>query len=150
NGVQEQPVHGAYAISPNGQVSLVSGDFLQPNGIALSPGGDALYVADTDGNDIRWFRIAPGGEISGGDELCKVSKPDGIRVDTNGRIWATSDQGIVVFDPTGKQLETIRVPQIPANCGFGGKDGKTLFITARTAVYKVTTKATGLIGGWQR
>lgn len=147
---QEQPGQSVYAIKPGGAVAQVAGDFKQPNGIALSPDGKTLYVADTNGSHIRAFTVAADGVTSGGAELCKVPTPDGIRVDTEGRIWATSARGVVVFDAEGKELEAIKFPQIPANCGFGGADGKTLYVTARTAVYSVKTKATGLVGGWKR
>lgn len=147
---QEQPGQSVYAIQTGGAVAQVAGDFNQPNGIALSPDSKTLYVADTNRGNIRTFAIAADGSTSGGGELCKVPTPDGIRVDTEGRIWATSGKGVMVFDASGKELETIAFPQIPANCGFGGEDGKTLYVTARTAVYSVKTKATGLVGDWKR
>ena len=136
--VQEQPMQGVYAIHPDGRVVIVADDFIKPNGIALSPDEKTLYVADTEGNHLRAFALTKAGAASGGDALCKVFTPDGIRVDTEGRIWATSMRGVVVFDASGKELEVIKFPQIPANCGFGGPDGKTLYV------------ATGLVGGWRR
>ncbi len=147
---QEQPVQGIYAIHPDGRLARIADDFIKPNGIALSPDGTRLYVADTEGNHIRAFTLSKDGAAAGGSVLCKIITPDGIRVDTEGRIWATSSRGVVVFDAAGNELETIEFPQIPANCGFGGPDGKTLYTTARTAVYSVKTKATGLVGGWAR
>ncbi len=147
---QEQPAQGVYAIQPDGNVVMVADDFIKPNGIALSPDEKTLYVADTEGNHIRAFGLSKDGRASGGQVLCRVPTPDGIRVDTEGRIWATSIRGVVVFDASGKELEAIVFPQIPANCGFGGPDGKTLYVTARTAVYSVKTKATGLVGGWRK
>lgn len=146
----EQPVNGVYAIEPTGGVRRIAEDFDRPNGIALSPDGARLYVADTERGHIRVFDLDEQGNATGGAELCKVPSPDGIRVDTDGRIWATSLRGVVVLTPSGTELETIAFPQIPANCAFGGRDGKTLFATARTGVYSVQTGATGLVGGWDR
>jgi gluconolactonase len=146
----EQPVNGVYAIEPAGRVRRIAEDFERPNGIALSPDGNRLYVADSQRGHIRAFSLDEKGNASGGEELCKVPSPDGIRVDTEGRIWATSLRGVVVFTASGTELETIAFPQIPANCAFGGRDGKTLFATARTGVYSVQTGATGLVGGWPR
>jgi len=147
---KEQPAECVYAFQPYAPVALVASDFKKPNGIALSPDGATLYVADTEANHIRNFAVTKEGKTSGGSVLCEVPTPDGIRVDTEGRIWATSSRGVVIFDASGKELEAIVFPQIPANCGFGGPDGKTLYVTARTAVYSVKTNATGLVGGWKR
>ncbi len=146
----EQDANGVYRIAPDGTVSRVASDFDRPNGIALSPDQNTLYVADTQGGHIRAFALAADGSASGGEVLCSVPTPDGIRVDTEGRIWATSGRGVMVFAADGAELETIVFPQIPANCGFGGPDGTTLFVTARTAVYSVKTTVTGLVGGWPR
>jgi gluconolactonase len=132
------------------RIVRVADDFDRPNGIALSPDETRLYVADTERGHIRAFQLDAKGNATGGEVLCEVPTPDGIRIDTEGRVWATSGRGVIVFAPDGTELETITFPQIPANCGFGGRDGKTLYVTARTAVYSVQTNATGLVGGWSR
>lgn len=146
----EQDANGVYRIAPDGNITRIASDFVRPNGIALSPDQNTLYVADTQAGHIRAFALTADGSASGGEVLCRVPTPDGIRVDTEGRIWATSGRGVVVFAADGAELETIVFPQIPANCGFGGADGSMLFVTARTAVYSVKTTATGLVGGWSR
>lgn len=145
---QEIDAKGVYVIRADGTVRMLADDFNMPNGIALSPDQKTLYVADTAGSHIRSFALAPDATVSGGDELCKVPTPDGIRVDEDGNIWATSGAGVMVFSATGDELETIKFPQIPANCTFGGPNGKTLYVTARTAVYSVRTNSKGLVGGW--
>ncbi|MDX9973584.1 MAG: SMP-30/gluconolactonase/LRE family protein, partial [FCB group bacterium] len=60
-----------------------------------------------------------------------------IKTDRQGRLWCTSDVGVRVFSPEGQALGVVETPQPPANCAFGEKDARTLFITARTGVYKV-------------
>jgi len=57
--------------------------------------------------------------------------------DTLGNIYTTAREGIAVFSPDGKLIGTIKVPEAPSNCCFGGDDYKTLFITARTSLYSV-------------
>ena len=58
-------------------------------------------------------------------------------VDARGRLWCTGVGGVHVFEPDGTPIGVIQFPQEPANCTFGGEDGKTLFVTARTGVYRV-------------
>jgi gluconolactonase len=69
--------------------------------------------------------------------------PDGMKVDKNGNIFSTGPGGIVIISPQGKHLGTIRFPEIPANLGWGDADGKTLYVTARTGLYRVRTNVEG-------
>ena len=69
--------------------------------------------------------------------------PDGIRCDNAGRIWSSAGDGVHVFDQAGKLIGKILVPETPANLCFGGDDGKTLFITARTGLYAIRTNVRG-------
>lgn len=136
--------HGVYVITPEGEVKLLDKDFVRPNGIGLSPDEKTLYVADTQESHIRAFDVAGDGSVSNGRKLCDVPFPDGMAVDTEGRIWSTSREGVVVFDSAGNRLGVVEFPQWPANCAFGGEDGKTLFVTARTSVYKVEVAVPGI------
>jgi sugar lactone lactonase YvrE len=70
--------------------------------------------------------------------------PDGMKVDRAGNIYATGPAGIMIFTPNAKLLGTIQLPEIPANLNWGDADGKTLYITARTSLYRVRTNATGV------
>ena len=70
--------------------------------------------------------------------------PDGMKVDTAGNVWATGPGGILVISPQGKLLGLIGFPEVPANCAWGDADGKTLYVTARTGLYRIKTKATGI------
>jgi gluconolactonase len=65
-------------------------------------------------------------------------------VDTAGNIWAAGPGGIVVISPAAKLLGVIAFPEVPANCAWGDADGKTLYVTARTALYRIRTKITGI------
>ncbi len=126
---------------------VLAKDFDKPNGIALSPDGKRLYVADSGKpKHIRVFDVDADGGISNGRVFCTIDKgaPDGIRCDADGRIWSSAGDGVRVFDPSGKLLGTIPVPESPANLCFGGADGKTLFMTARTSLYAIEVRVKGL------
>jgi gluconolactonase len=126
---------------------VLAKDFDKPNGIALSPDGKRLYVADSGKpRHIRVFDVAADGGISNGRVFCVIDNgvPDGIRCDADGRVWSSAGDGVRIFDPSGKLLGTIPVPESPANLCFGGKDGKTLFLTARTSLYAIDVRVKGL------
>ncbi len=144
---------GVYAIDPETKdVTLVGKNFNKPNGLCLSPDEKLLYVADTEGDhapsdvkgDIWVFGMGESGTFQGGKVFCQLPYPDGIKADVQGNIWATCKDGVRVYDPAGTLLETVVLPEGPANCGFGGADGKTLYITAVTSVYTVKTSVAGI------
>jgi len=135
---------GVYTIGPDGKLGLVARDFIKPNGIGLSPDERRLYVADTDGNHIRVFDLTPDGQVSGGKVWYELPHPDGMAVDSTGRIWCTAGDGVHVVNPDGSRAGVVRIPLPPANCAFGGLDLKTLYVTARTKVFAVPVKVPGL------
>ncbi len=135
---------GVYAVTLAGDVKLLVKDFKRPNGLALSPDEKTLYIADTQAGHIRAFDVAADGALSNDRVLCAIRGPDGMKVDVKGNIWCTGGAGVEVFSPSGETLQSIRFPQAPANCTFGDDDGKTLYVTARTGVYKVRTTAEGI------
>ena len=126
---------------------VLAKDFDKPNGIALSPDGKLLYVADSGKpKHIRVFDVAADGGISNSQVFCTIDKgaPDGIRCDVDGRVWSSAGDGVRIFDTSGKLLGTIPVPESPANLCFGGAEGKTLFMTARTSLYAIDVRVKGL------
>ena len=135
---------GVYMISPEGELRLLIEDFHKPNGLAFSPDESTLYIADTEGRHIRAFDVATDGSLAAGRIFAELPGPDGMKVDVEGNVWCTASDGVRVHDPEGNLLETIVFPQAPANCAFGDKDGRTLYVTARTGVYKVRTRTTGI------
>jgi gluconolactonase len=138
---------GVYKIAPDGKLSLLKKDFNRPNGIGLSPDQKTLYVADVPLGHIRAFDVNEDGTLGEGRVHCEVPAPDGMAVDEDGRIWTSSASGIQVFDSAGEHVTTIAFPQMPANCGIGGPDNSTLFVTARTGLYKIETNVKGLKPG---
>lgn len=145
---RELDFQGVYRIAPDGTLTLLADDFDKPNGLAFSPDEKVLYVADTDRKHIRAFDVKPDGTLANSRVFADLSDekthgPDGMKVDVNGNLYVTS--GVVwVFDSKGKHLGNIITPEAPANCAFGDADNKTLFITARTSVYRVRLKVPGV------
>jgi gluconolactonase len=121
-------------------LTVVAKDFDKPNGICLSPDEKKLYVADSGKpRHIRIFNVQKDGRVTGGAVFCEIDKgvPDGIRCDAKGWVYSSAGDGVHIFAPDGKLIGKILVPETPANLCFGGKDGKTLFITARTSLYSI-------------
>jgi gluconolactonase len=89
--------------------------------------------------------VGPDGKLDEGKVFVTIEKggPDGIRCDADGRVWSSSGAGADIFLPGGKLIGRVNVPKGAANLCFGGPDGKTLFLTARDALYAVPTLVTG-------
>lgn len=117
----------------------------RPNGIALSPDERLLYVGDSEAHIIRVFDVATDGSLSDRRMfVTPANTPDGMAVDTDGNLFVATSAGVQVYSPTGTLWGTITVPMQPSNVAFGGADARTLLITARTAVYRVTLANPGL------
>ena len=146
----ELDFNGVYRIQPGGKLDLMTKEIPYPNGLAFSPDEKKFYVANSR-PDKFWmvFDVAADGTITNGRKFADVSKepgegvPDGMKVDRAGNIYATALTGVQIFSPSGKRLGTIVTPEIPANCAWGDADGKTLYITARTGVYKIRLNIAG-------
>ena len=135
---QELGFNGVYHISPSGKLSLVTAKLDRPNGITFTPDGKTLYVADSAARKIFAFDVDDAGNASNQREFIALvdGVPDGLRVAANGNIY-TSCRGICVYSPAAKLLRVIEFPEPPANCAFGEDDLQTLYVTARTSVYRV-------------
>jgi gluconolactonase len=145
---QEIPFQGVYRVSDRGEVSLLTRELTQPNGLAFSPDGKKLYVDDSEQRNIRVYDFHPDGSISNGRIFASeagVGKgvPDGMKLDEKGNLYVTGPEGIWVWDAAGNHLGTIVLPEQPANLAWGDADYSTLYITATTSVYKLRTKAHG-------
>jgi gluconolactonase len=141
-----------YRVDSSGKIAIVADDFVKPNGIAFSPDEKILYIADTgashdeDGpRHIRKFTVGKNGKLSGGKVFaeCNAGLFDGFRVDTTGRIWTSAGDGIHCYDPDGTLIGKIRIPEIVANCTFGGAKRNRLFICGTTSLYSVILTANG-------
>lgn len=139
-----QPVTGVYRVGGDGQVTLVDGSRPNPNGIALSPAGDVLYVNASDGL-LRAYPIAGGVPGPGRDLVAGLESADGMTVDCHGNLYVTEHPArrVRVFSPQGRQLAVIRVDANVTNTAFGGADGKTLYITGAGALWQVRLDVSG-------
>lgn len=141
---RELDCQGVYRVRPgSGELDLLIDDFDKPNGLALSPDEETLYVADTECGHIRAFDLDSEGKPINGRTHCALERPDGVRVDLAGRIYAACMTSVEVFGPDGAALASLPMSERPANLAFGGADGRTLFITARTGLYQVRTTTPG-------
>ncbi len=126
-------------------VSLVIDDFDMPNGLCFSPNEKKLYIADSGKpHHIRVFDVIDGTKLANDKVFTVITPgvPDGMRVDAAGNLWSSAGDGVHVFSPAGEALFKIAVPETPANLCWGGGDGKTLYITARTSLYSIQTTTT--------
>jgi gluconolactonase len=146
---RELPFMGVFRVPLAGGVAFAEWEgplSARPNGIALSPDERTLYVADTaDGMLRAWDVEVSGGSLSG-ERVVTAAVPgaDGMAVDGVGNLFVTTSTGVRVFAPDGSMWGEIDVPEQPANCAFGGADRRTLYITARTSLYRVELAAPGL------
>jgi gluconolactonase len=146
---KELKFNGVYRLA-GGKLQLVIKDLTRPNGIAFSPDEKTLYVANSDPERKLWMRydVAANGSVSNGKVFADATAekedglPDGMKVDSLGNIYATGPGGVWVFSPDGKHLGTIKPPETPANCGWG-EDGKSLYLTARTGLYRIKLAVAG-------
>jgi len=139
--------YGVYHLSPRAELDLVAKPKGRPNGIAISPNGRILYVTNSDERNIRAYDLDHNGAVS--NERVLVSHiegiPDGVRVDEKGNLYVAAAR-VEVYSPEGKQLGVIALPvETPSNCAFGDADYQSLYITARTSVYRVRLNVKGSV-----
>ena len=142
----DQPPQGTqqvYFLSADRKsLKRVPTDLVQPNGIIGTPDGKTLFVADIKAGKTYAYDIQPDGTLANQRLRCELGS-DGMTLDTEGNLYLTG-KGVIVFDQAGKQIAHIEVPERwAANVSFGGKDHKTLFITASTGLYSIQTKYRG-------
>jgi gluconolactonase len=134
-----------YHVTPQGTITLVA-QLPRANGVTLTPDGRTLYAADTLKREILAFDLDAQGNAS--NERVFISGidggPDGLRVAANGNIYIAA-RGISIYTPDGKLTKTIELPETPANCTFGDRDLHTLYVTARTSIYRIRISDKGFL-----
>ena len=131
-----------------GKLSLLIKDIQNTNGLAFSPDEKILYVNGSRDNFLKAYDVKPDGTLENGRMLLDMKDKlpgitDGLRVDAKGNIWETGPGGVWVITPDGRHIGTIKTPELAANVEFGDPDRKTLYIGARTAIYKIRVKVAG-------
>jgi len=135
---RELDFYGVFHVLPSGRLEVVARLTGRPNGVALSPNGRVLYVTNSDDRSVLAYDLDRNGQPASQRTLIENTGaiPDGIRVDEKGNLYVAA-HGIAIYTPAGQLVETIPLAEPASNCGFGERDGKSLFITARQNVYRV-------------
>jgi gluconolactonase len=149
---KELNFNGVYRLTAAGRLEVLVKDLTRPNGLAFSPGEKKLYVANSDAGHKIWmvYDVKADGTLANDKVFYDVTKqtadglPDGMKVDAKGNLYCTGPGGVWVFSPQGKHLGVIAPAETPANCAWGDADGKTLYITARTGLYRVKLSIQGI------
>ena len=144
----EQPCNGVYCVRPDGIIVRVLDDFDRPNGLAFSPDEAVLYVDDSRRRHIRAFDVQADGTLQNSRVIADMDhpqpgSPDGMKIDQAGNLYVAGATGVWVFERDGTHLGVIVTPERPSNCAWGDRDGCSLYITARTSVYRVRVSIPG-------
>ena len=141
SGMEQDGEHVYYLSPDRKKLIRVIDDMVRPNGLIGTPDGRLLYVADHGGRKTFVYTIDKDGTLSD-KKLFAPEGSDGMTIDNEGNVYLTTN-AVAVYSPEGKKIETIEVPEQPANVTFGGKDNQTLFITARTSLYAIRMRVKG-------
>jgi gluconolactonase len=148
---KELPFSGVFRVR-DGIVSLVTDELEGPNGIAFSPDERTLYVGnwDPERKVVVAYDVDEAGDASNGRVLYDMTDAagedavDGIKVDVEGNLYVCGPGGIWLLSPAGEHLGTLRLPEAPHNLAWGDEDGRTLYITAETSVYRIRLAHVGI------
>jgi gluconolactonase len=134
----------------DGKVTLAIKDIATPNGLAFSPDEKYLYANGSQNRYLRRYDVQPDDTLTNSQMLIDMNSDplpgitDGLKVDTKGNIYESGPGGIWILSAEGKHLGTIRTPELVANVAFGDSDNKTLYIAARTSIYKIRVNTPGI------
>jgi gluconolactonase len=150
---KELPFSGVFRWQPNGKVTLLAQEFTGPNGIAFSPDEKTLYVGNWDARAklVKRYNVRRDGSIDTGQVFVDLTQRipgdealDGIKVDKLGHVYLSAPGGVWIFDAAGKHLGTIVAPSPVHNFAWGGPDGKTLYLCARSNLYRIPLLVEGV------
>jgi len=143
---------GFYRMNPDGEnLTCLGDDFNTPNGLCFSPDEKRLFVNDTRRDHIRVYDVTEAGATGGkvwaettGAPGTQIGRPDGMKIDSAGRLFCTGPGGVHVFDEAAHCLGVIHTPEQATNFTWAGADMKTLFISACTSLYHIRVKIPGV------
>jgi gluconolactonase len=150
---KELPYSGVYRVSPDVKsVKLLTTDLKGPNGLAFSPDEKYFYVDDwdTEKKIIMRYEVQPDGSLANGKVFFDMTSAegedalDGLKVDQKGNLYVSGPGGLWIISPEGKHLGTIIGPEHPHNFAWGDDDGKTLYLCARTGLYRIRLSVPGI------
>lgn len=148
---KELPYSGVFMVK-DGRLSVVNRDLSGPNGLAFSPDEKFLYVGDWDPKKkiVMRYEVRPDGTFGEGTVFADFTGDegedaiDGVKVDRAGNVYISGPGGLHIVAPSGKRLGLIALPEHPHNLTFGDDDGRTLYLAARTSLYRVRVKNEGI------
>lgn len=148
---KELPFSGVYRVI-EGQITLLTDELRGPNGIAFSPDEDYLYVGNWDParKVVMRYPVNEDGTLSSGEVFYDLTNVpgenaiDGMKVDEQGNIYVCGPNGIWILSSDGRALGVIQIPELPHNVAWGDEDARTLYITARTSVYRIRLNIPGI------
>ncbi len=148
---KELPYSGVFRLA-DGKLQLVSTDLAGPNGLAFSPDEKYLYVTNWDPKKkvVMRYEVNPDGTLSNKTVFFDMTGSpgeealDGMKIDQQGNLYVSGPGGLWVISPAGKHLGTIKGPKLPANMAWGDADGRTLYMTARTGLYRIRLNIPGI------
>jgi gluconolactonase len=134
-----------------GKLTLLTKELTGPNGLAFSPDEKFLYVDNWDEkkNVVMRYPVRPDGTVGDGTVFYDMQDApesealDGLKVDDAGNLFVSGPGGVWILSADGKHLGTIKAPELAANFAFAGFDRKTLYMTARTGVYRIRLQIAG-------
>lgn len=153
---KELEFNGVYRLSAAGELSVIDDTLTRPNGVALSPDEQHLYVTNSDAKDSKIMRYTKGPNGFGSGQVWLNTQadldsglkgnPDGLAIAADGTVYSTGPGGVLVISPDGTLLGRIMIGDNPmgkptANCTLGGPDGKTLYITSQDTLARVRVKS---------
>ncbi len=141
-GSQRETLQVYYIPPDDSGLIRATDNLVAPNGLIGTPDGKTLYIADMGAGKIWRYKIQPDGILADQQLFCEQGS-DGMALDEKGNVYTTGDTAIQVYNQDGKKIEEIAIPERPSNMTFGGKERKTLFITARTSVYTLDMTVRG-------
>ena len=147
---KELPFSGVFLLK-DGKLQLLTTELKGPNGLAFSPDERYLYLDnwDVEKKVVMRYEVRPDGSLTNGTVFFDMTSVpgeialDGLKVDRAGNIYVSGPGGVWILSPDGKHLGTIKGPELPANFAWGDSDGRTLYMTARTGLYRIRLNIPG-------